>query len=140
MRTRMLRFIPAFAVCLSLAVAAACGERASGGTSAVSVTDVELGRSLKPDMTIGDKTDSFHATDVVYVTVATKGTGPATLKARWVFEDNQFVAEDTQELSPTGPARTEFHLSKPTGLASGRYKVEIFLNDTSVGTKTFEVN
>lgn len=138
MRTRMFRFIPAFAVCLSLT--AACGKRASGGTNAVSVTDIDLGRSLKPDMTIGDKTNSFHATDVVYVTVASKGTGPATLKARWIFEDSQVVAEDNQEISPTGPARTEFHLSKPTGLASGRYKVEILLNGTPVGTETFEVN
>jgi hypothetical protein len=131
--------MPAFAVCLALTAAAACSKRASGGTTAVAVTDIDLGRSLKPDLTIGDKTDSFHATDVIYASVATKGAGRATLKARWTFEDNQLVAEDAQEIAPTGPSRTEFHLSKPTGLASGHYRLEVTLNGTPVGTKTFEV-
>jgi hypothetical protein len=45
-----------------------------------------------------------------------------------------------QEIAPTGPARTEFHLSKPTGLASGNYRLEVTLNGTPVGTKEFKVN
>lgn len=140
MRTRITRFMPAFAVCLALTASAACGKRASGGTSAVSVTEVDLGRSLKPDLMIDDKTDAFTATDVIYASIATKGTGQATLKARWMFEDSQFVAEDVQNIAPTGPARTEFHLSKPTGLASGHYRLEIRLNDELVDKKTFEVH
>jgi hypothetical protein len=140
MRSRITRFVPAFAVCLAVIAAAACGKRASGGTNAVAVTDIDIGRDLKPDLTIGDKTGSLHATDVVYASVATTGAGHATLKARWTFEGNQLVAEDAQEIAPTGPARTEFHVSKPTGLASGHYTLEVTLNGTPVGTKTFEIN
>jgi hypothetical protein len=140
MLSRMNRFVPAFAVCLALTAAAACGERARGGTTAVSVTEIDLGRSLKPDLTIDDKSNDFRATDVIYTSIATKGSGRATLKARWMFEDSTVVAEDMQEIAPTGPARTEFHLSRPTGLPSGHYRLEVSLNGTPVETKTFEIH
>lgn len=139
MRIRITRFVPAFAACLALSLTAACGQRASGGTTAVAVTDIDLGRELKADLTIGDKTDAFRATDVIYASIGTTGTGRATLKVRWTFEGNQFVAEDAQDITPTGPSRTEFHLSKPTGLASGNYRVEVTLNGAPVGTKEFKI-
>lgn len=137
MRTRAL---PAFAgLCLAVVFAAACGEKARGGTAALSVTDIELGRSIRPDLSIGDRTDDFRATDVIYASVGTTGTGPATLVARWMFEGNQLVTETSQAISPNGPARTEFHLSKPGGLPAGRYRLDVMLNGTQAATKDFEV-
>lgn len=105
----------------------------------MSVTDVDLGRSIKADLRIGDKTDDFRATDVVYASVGTTGSGAATLIARWMFEGNQLVTETSQAVAPTGPARTEFHLSKPGGLPPGRYRLDVMLNGKPAATKGFEV-
>ncbi|MGH7529729.1 MAG: hypothetical protein ACREMN_05055 [Gemmatimonadales bacterium] len=130
----------AASVGLLLAVAVvACGERARGGTAGITVRDIELGRSIKSDLSIETPTDEFRATDVIYASIATSGSGPATLTARWLFEGDQVVTETSQTVSPTGPARTEFHLSRPTGLPAGRYRLEILLNGVLAGTEEFEV-
>ncbi len=36
-------------------------------------------------------------------------------------------------------SRTEFHISKPDGWPTGKYKLEAFLNDSTAATKDFEV-
>jgi len=59
--------------------------------------------------------------------------------ARWTFEDGQVVQESSQSIAPNGDEYTEFHISKPTGLPKGKYKVEVFLDSKSAGTKDFEV-
>ncbi len=41
--------------------------------------------------------------------------------------------------APTGDARTEFHISKPDGWPTGKYKLEVFLNGSSAATREFEV-
>ena len=133
--------------CASLMIAAACGDKASGrenrdnvgGTSTISVTNIDLGRSINPDLTIKDNTANFRPSDVVYASVETKGAAPATLGVRWTYNDNQVVDEGSREINPTGPTRTEFHISKPDGLPVGRYRIEVTLNGASAGTKDFEV-
>ena len=99
-----------------------------------------MGRSLNPDKTISDNSSSFKANDTIYASIATAGTAPtAALKARWTYQDGQVVNESTQTIAPTGDARTEFHISKPDGWPSGKYKLEVFLNGSSAATKGFEV-
>jgi hypothetical protein len=137
---------------LALAVAAvlsaACtksnenpGATGTTGTSAgVRVSQVDLGRSLTADKTINDKTDSFKPNDTIYASILTEGAAPtATLKARWTYQDGQAVKESTQTIAPTGDARTEFHISKPDGWPTGKYKLEVSLNGSSAVTKDFEV-
>jgi len=137
---------------LALAVAAvlsaACtkssenpGATGTTGTSAsLRVSQVDLGRSLTADKTINDRTDSFKPTDTIYASILTEGAAPtATLKARWTYQDGQAVKESSQTIAPTGDARTEFHISKPDGWPAGKYKLEVFLNDSSAATKDFEV-
>ena len=87
-----------------------------------------------------DKTDSFKPNDTIYASIATGGTAAtATLKGRWTYQDGQVVNESTQTIAPTGDARTEFHISKPDGWPTGKYKLEVFLNGFSAATKDFEV-
>ena len=108
-------------------------------TPTVAVTDVDLGRAIS-DKRVSDKTDDFKGTDTVYASVHTTGTASAaTLMARWTFEDGQIVDESSQSIAPSGDAYTEFHISKPGGLPKGKYKVEVFLDNKSAGTKNFEV-
>ena len=72
--------------------------------------------------------------------VATDGAAStATVRAKWTFEDGQTVDESTRTIAPGGRERTEFHIAKPNGWPAGKYKVEVFLNDQSAETKTFEV-
>ena len=108
-------------------------------TSTVAVADIDVGRAIT-DMRVTDKTDNFKGTDTVYTSVHTTGSATAAnVMARWTFEDGQVVQESTQSIAPTGDAYTEFHISKPGGLPKGKYKVEVFLDSKSAGTKDFEV-
>ena len=108
--------------------------------TAVRVTDLDLGRSLGADKRVTDKTDSFKPNETVYVSVTTDGSASsATLKARWTFQDGQVVQESSQTIAPTGTAVTEFHVSNPAGWPRGSYKVEVFLNGSSVETESFKV-
>jgi hypothetical protein len=135
------------AVCLlSGPLVLACGRSESPSpappvtVAAVRVTEVVIGRSLNPDKTIADSTDDFKPADTIYASVKTEGSAAsATLTARWSYEDNQRVDESTQTIAPTGAAVTEFHISKPDGWPTGKYKVEVLLNGASAGTREFEV-
>lgn len=143
MRTKR---IPLFTLLMSAAVvAAACGKKASGGTNTaggantIAVTDINLGRAINADLTIKDATTTFKPADMIYTSIETKGAAPATIGVRWVYEDKQVVDEASREIHPTGPTRTEFHLSKPDGMPEGHYRLEVTLNGASAGTKEFEV-
>ena len=107
---------------------------------AVRVIDVDLGRAVGPDKRVTDKTESFTPTETIYASVQTEGSAPsATLKARWTFEDGQVVQESSQTIAPAGAAVTEFHVSNPSGWPKGSYKVEVFLNGSSMETESFKV-
>jgi hypothetical protein len=147
MQTRL--FGPSIlALALATVLSAACtptsetpGTTGTTGTGVgVRVARVDIGRSLTADKAISDNTDSFKPNDTIYASVATEGTAPtAALRARWTYQDGQVVDESTQTIAPTGAARTEFHISKPEGWPAGKYKLEVFLNGSSAGTKDFEV-
>ena len=108
--------------------------------AAFKVSDVELGKSLNTDKTIKDNTDDFGVRDTIFASVKTEGSATgATLVARWTFQDGQVVDSTTQAIAPTGDAATEFHISKPGGLPKGKYKVEVFVNGTSVESEEFTV-
>ncbi len=107
---------------------------------AVTVTTVELGNQIGADKRVKQQITSFAPKDTIYATVVTNGSAPsATLTAKWTYQDGQVVNESTQTIAPTGPAATEFHISKPDGWPAGTYKVEVSLNGRSTGTKEFEV-
>lgn len=121
---------------------AAMPPAAESAAEAIAVADVELGKSVGADMRINDNadTDDFAPMDTIYAAVETRGTGDnSTLTARWTFEDGQVVDETSQTISPTGPAVTEFHISKPDGFPTGDYSVEILLNGMSAERSEFEV-
>ena len=131
-------------LCLAVLVAAAaCGSKGAdntSGTASVRVTDVTLGRAIGGDKAISDSTDKFRPNDTIYASVMTDGSAPsATLRAKWTFEDGQTVDESSRAIAPNNRERTEFHISKPNGWPAGKYKLEVFLNDQSAETKTFEV-
>jgi hypothetical protein len=112
----------------------------AGMPAGLHVMGVTLGRTIGPDKKILDATDVFTPTETIYASVETHGASDgAVLLARWTYEGDQLIDESTENLAPTGPATTEFHVSKPDGWPEGRYEVEIVLDGTSVATKAFTV-
>jgi hypothetical protein len=136
------------ALTLAAVLTAACtrsrenpGATGTTGTGlGVTVSHIDMGRSLTADRAINDKTDSFKPSDTIYASVVTERTAAtATLKARWTYQDGQVVNESTQTIAPAGDARTEFHISKPDGWPTGKYKLEVFLNGSPAATRDFEI-
>ena len=112
---------------------------ASPAQGSVRVADIAIGRSINADKTVMDKADTFAPADTIYVSIKTDGAAQgAKLQTRWSFND-KVVEESSEMISPTGPAVTEFHLSKPDGWPVGNYKIEVLLNGAPAGSKSFEV-
>ena len=109
----------------------------------VSVSTVTLGKAVGADKKVNAATDTFAAKDTIYASVDTTGTGTAKLAAKWTFttKDGKTVPvkEDAATITPTGPATSEFHISKPDGWPVGTYQVEISVDGKSAGTKSFTV-
>jgi hypothetical protein len=139
------RLAAGLAPVLAALVIVGCNNRPADNTTGTAgrgleVEEIDIGRSLNADKSIGDNTASFKPNDTIYVSVKTEGSAPsAQLKTRWTYSDGQVVDESTQTISPTGAARTEFHIAKPDGFPAGNYKVEVYLNGQAAGTKEFEV-
>jgi hypothetical protein len=105
----------------------------------VTLVSVDLGSAVGPDQKVTTATTTFAPKDTIYASVATDGTGNATLDAKWTYQDGQTVKDDSKTIAPTGPATTAFSISKPDGWPVGDYKVEVSLNGTPVAAKDFSV-
>src|SRR2546421_11101585 len=93
MRTHAIRSLSLLSLCLAVGLISACSTKARGGEAVVAITDIDLGRTLKSDRTIDDHTSNFRPSDIVYVTVGTKGEGTGTVHARWLYGDLDIVIE-----------------------------------------------
>lgn len=104
------------------------------------VTTLNLGKTVYTDNTVTAPTDSFGRKDTVFLSVVSDGVDPAVvLRARWYGPMGLRVQEGSQTVASTGPKATAFHLDNRSGLATGKYSVEVFVNDRPAGTKQFEV-
>ena len=103
---------------------------------------ISLGKAVGPDKKVSGPAETFAKGDTIYASVETSGSGTAELKAKWTYSkggQSTVVKEDSQTIMPTGPATSEFHISKPGGWPAGDYQVEVLLDDKSIGSKTFTV-
>ena len=113
----------------------------AGDVAITGVFDVQLGRSVGADKHVANPTDTFAPADTIYASVHTTGTAQnATVAAHWTFQDGQTVNDQTETISPTGDAYTEFHISKPSGWPAGKYTLHVMVNGQEVQTKDFTVN
>lgn len=110
-----------------------------GWGESLSVTSLQLGRSLNADNTVANHTTRFAPGDTIYVAVMTQGLGSGTIGIRWTYA-GRVVGESTKQVSYTDAAATEFHIQSPVGFPVGDYTVEAFLDGVSVGTRTFRVD
>ena len=107
---------------------------------AFAVQGIDVGKGLGADKKVTAPAPTFGRRDTIYVSVATEGAAPSkTISAKWTFQDGQVVKEQSETIAPTGPAATEFHISKPKPWPVGKYKVEIAVDGAPAGSKDFEV-
>jgi hypothetical protein len=107
---------------------------------AFAVQGIDVGKSIGADKKVTAPATTFGRRDTIYVSVATEGAAPSkTISAKWTFQDGQVVKEQSEAIAPTGPAATEFHISKPKPWPVGKYKVEIAVDGAAAGSKEFEV-
>jgi hypothetical protein len=133
---------------------AACGRRApapateapsAGAPSAgtLEVREITLGNAIGADKRVTMPKTAFGPRDTIYAAVATDGAPPtATLAARWTFLGGgqpSILDSTAQTIAPSGPAVTEFHVSRTEAWPAGAYLVEIFAGGRLVGTREFEV-
>lgn len=105
-----------------------------------SISVIEVGKQIGADKKIAAPTATFAPKDTIYASVVSEGAAPSkTIAAKWSFQDGQVVKEAAETIAPTGPAATEFHISKPSGWPVGKYKVEISVDGSPAGSKDFEV-
>lgn len=107
--------------------------------AAITFDSVELGSTIDAGNKILAANSSFAPSDTIYASVGTRGSGNATLAAKWSYQDGQTVHEDSKSLDSTGPETTAFMISKPSGFPVGKYKVEISLDGHPVASKDFAV-
>ena len=104
------------------------------------VTGIELGKSLTAEKRVAVPTTSFGTRDTIYAVIASEGASPsAKLLARWTYEGTSLVAADSQQIAPTGPAWTEFHIMKPTRWPAGAYAIDVTVDGADAGRKTFDI-
>jgi len=134
--------------CALLLALAACKKPAPAPPPAAStptvvafrVTSIDLGKSVGADKRIAQPVTTFGPRDTIYASVVTEGAASAAvITARWSFQDGQLVNEMSESISPTGPAATEFHITKGSPWPVGSYAVEISVNGVPSGRKDFTV-
>jgi hypothetical protein len=106
------------------------------------VAAIELGNAVGPDgrVAAGAEKTTFAPTDTIFVSILTdKPPAGASLSTRWTYEDGQVVSEGHETLTSSDRTATEFHIAKPDGWPTGRYRVEIALNGKPAGSRDFEV-
>ena len=109
----------------------------------LSVTDVQIGSAIGADMKVTAPKTTFGVKDTIHPAVLTDGAPPsATITAVWTYtRGGKTVTVDStaKTIAPTGPATTEFHVSKPGGWPAGTYHVAIWADGQSAGTRDFDV-
>ena len=114
-------------------------------TATAMVSGVDLGNAVGADMRVTAPMTSFATSDTIYAAVATNTSDPAAtvpgkLGVKWTHVDSgQTVHEETKDISFAGDGVTNFQISKPDGWPTGKYRVEIMLDGTTVQTREFDV-
>lgn len=105
----------------------------------LTVTAVQVGKSVNSDNSIAAHSTSFSPNETVFASALSAGGGSGDVTARWSFNGRQ-LSEESRHVSYTGDAATAFHLQYPAGLPVGEYKVELLVDGAPVGDRAFRVS
>jgi hypothetical protein len=127
--TRLLWQLATFG--LLCACATACG-------SGLTVTNIQTGRSLNSDKSVGGLTTTFKPNDTIYVSVLTDGSGSATIGVKFRYQ-GRVISEPEKKVSYRGAAATEFHIEYSGGFPAGEYDIEVVFNGQPAGMRKVRV-
>jgi hypothetical protein len=119
-------------------VAVLAAALAGCGAGNLTVTNIQTGRSLNSDNSVGALTTTFKPSDTIYVAVLTDGSGSATIGAKFSHL-GRVVAEPEKKVSYRGAAATEFHVDYAGGTPTGEYEIEVFFNGQPAGMRRVRV-
>lgn len=113
------------------------GLAACSAPDPVKIAAVDLTHEIDEHNEPRSARETFAPTSTIYASIATEGTGKATLNAKWTDPSGQLLADQHQDINPTKPQRFEFHIPPAQGQHPlGRYKVVITLNAGGGGGAT----
>jgi hypothetical protein len=107
-------------------------------TAPLRVSNIQTGRSLNSDNSVGNFTTRFKPDDTLYVSVLNDGPGTGTITVRWRYI-GRLVSEDTRKVSYPDGAATEFHIRNSGGFPAGDYSVEILVDGQPFATRSLKV-
>ena len=103
------------------------------------LANIQVGRSLNQDRSVGSITTLFKPNETIYVSVQTTAAGKGTVSVKWKF-GTQVIDEPSKQVNYDGPASTEFHLQNSGGFPPGDYSVDVYIDGVQVGTRAFKVD
>ena len=113
-------------------VTAACSD------APLALANIQTGRSLNQDGSVGSISTQFKPNETIYVSVQTTGSAPGTISVQWKYQ-GRVIDEPTKQVDPSGPASTSFQLQNSARFPEGDYSVDIFINGQQVGSRNFRV-
>lgn len=118
----------------------AAGSAESLGRAVFSVIDVDMGRHVDADRKIADGTDTFAPSDTIFASVHTSGTAnESAIIGRWTFPDGSVVDQKADNVPAEGDGYLAFFITKPGGLAAGKYKFNVIVDGREVRSKDVTV-
>lgn len=109
-----------------------------GCSQPITVDTIQLGRSLNTDQSIASQTTTFKPNETVYVSALNGARGYGTISVKW-YMGQQMLSEREKKVDFSGAGATEFNIASATGFPEGDYRVEVFLDGRSVGSRNFNV-
>ena len=115
-------------------------ENASASIEAVEPVDLEVGRTLKPDNHVTDKSTRFQPNDSIYIVVMSKGSvSGVRMEAVVSYQTGAMVYDSSRVVDLKGPAATVFQASNASGWPVGKYQLRVMIAGKSYRTWDFEV-
>src|SRR5262245_31719517 len=93
----------------------------------LTVSAIQVGRSVNQDGSISAATTVFKPNDTIYVSVRTTDLGSGTITVRWSY-GGRLLSESSKTVSYKIAADTEFHMQSPTEFPRGAYTVDILVD------------
>ena len=140
----------ASALAAALAITTACNpdqrekvDTAAGTVESVTrgtlaVLKIDMGRHAGPDKKIVDETETFSPKDTIYASVSTTGTArEGSVVSKWMLPDGSEVEQRADGASTAG--NLLFFLTKPEGLAKGKYTFRVLVDGREVRSESVTV-
>lgn len=121
-----------------LAVALLAGVLTAACSPQITIETIQIGRSVNVDQSIATPTTTFKPNETVYVSALNSGRGHGEIAVKWYYGD-QMLSERTKQVKFQGAGATSFNISTATEFPEGEYSVEVFVDGTSVGKRSFNV-